>query len=139
MHGRYRTVKQLCSEEPEVRAVSKHPRLETRLENLEGKMAEMDKYVNIMSMLEFICKQTERGRFTSPRTRGQVECFTCRGSHFQKNCHLRKDQDTVKQGGRDEDKKRRQRVQFVGISNESKAVDDNLNVQSLDGKSNSDP
>jgi hypothetical protein len=70
-----------------VRDSNQSAKLEAKLETLEQKVGEMDKkYIKIINKLDFICRKLERGRSISTRTRGQMECFTCKGPNLQRYC-----------------------------------------------------
>ena len=112
VHGRYKpAVRQTKHENPSVCTVrdTKTPsKLEARVDSLESKVADINqKYDRIISKLDFVCRRLERQRSPSPRTRTPVECYTCKGNHYQRDCPSnRKNLDK-------DIKKEEKKVQFV--------------------------
>jgi hypothetical protein len=90
VHGRSRREVRLVSSPEEYSICATKPKvsIEGRLEGLEKKVEGMDaKFDRIMSVLDGLSKKFSRSRSPSPaQSKGQVQCFRCKGSHYVRDC-----------------------------------------------------
>lgn len=131
MHGKQRTVRQISQDDPQISNVAKPSIVNSRLDQLESKVGDMDKKLErILSKLDFLCKRVERGRSTSPRSRGQVECFACKGNHYRRDCPQLLNQERPKAEIKEQEKLTTEdkKVQFLENADSGDDLED-LNLQ----------